>query len=157
MWLRVAAVADIARVNGCDQAYRRVHSDSMMQTHYGELLADLRGRLAAYESFFEQAGATLRHASRDHAMARRRLAEEALDHACTALTQGETNVDDYVAFAMQLQRSKLHRLPQWREYQLLRSTWGEPRGIARLRVGCLSARRDLAGRYRWRRWRAIGV
>ena len=62
-----------------------------------------------------------------------------------ALTQGETNVDDYVAFAMQLQRSKLHRLPQWREYQLLAIDSGaQPRGIARLRVGCLSARRELA-------------
>lgn len=157
MWLRVAAVADIARINGSDQAYRRIHGGSMMQTHYAEVLADLRGRLKAYEAFFEQSGVPLRNASRDLTMARRRLAEEALVYACNALREGKPDVTDYVAFAAQLQGSNLRRLPQWREYQLLGSAGRPPKAMARLLVGCLSARRELTARYRWHRWRAIGI
>ena len=45
MWLRIADISDVGRVNGVDQAYRRLHGASMMTTGYGTLLRDLEERV----------------------------------------------------------------------------------------------------------------
>ncbi len=50
MWLRAAAVADIGRVNGANQAYYRVHPTSMQRTVHAGYLTDLEGRRDAFES-----------------------------------------------------------------------------------------------------------
>ena len=50
MWLRAAAVADVGRVNGANQAYYRIHAASMQRTTYAGHLTDLEGRRAAFES-----------------------------------------------------------------------------------------------------------
>lgn len=62
MWLRIAAVSDVARVNGPDQALRRVHGASMMQTGFAALQDDLRERQRAYERFFAGPGKDLSNA-----------------------------------------------------------------------------------------------
>ena len=56
MWLRAADVSDVGRINGTDQAYRRVHPASMMLTQYGSVLTDLVERNRAYESFLASSG-----------------------------------------------------------------------------------------------------
>lgn len=51
MWLRIAAVADIAYVRGVPQAIYRVHSDSMLRRSTNTMV-DLRERRVAFDSFF---------------------------------------------------------------------------------------------------------
>src|SRR5262249_41041608 len=51
MWLRIAAIADVAYVRGVPQAIYRVHSDSMLRSQASTML-DLRERRAAFDSFF---------------------------------------------------------------------------------------------------------
>lgn len=51
MWLRIAAVADIAYVRGVPQAVYRVHSDSMLRSQTSTMV-DLRERRVAFDSFF---------------------------------------------------------------------------------------------------------
>ena len=51
MWLRIAAVADIAYVRGVPQAVYRVHSDSMLRSQ-ASTMVDLRERRMAFDSFF---------------------------------------------------------------------------------------------------------
>jgi Glycosyl transferase family 2 len=159
MWLRIASVADVARVNS-DQAYRRIHGAGMMQTAYDGLLADLRGRLDAYEAFFHGPGAKLERARQDLATARRRLAGEALDHACAQLRSGErasAEIAEYVAFAAELEKPEVSGMPQWSEYDLLRSTVKPSPRLRAVRLRYGAVRRDLQGRHRWYRWRLTGV
>lgn len=53
LWLRMAAIADVARLSGVDQGFYRVHNDSLLRSSFGSYLADLRGRLAAFEDYFQ--------------------------------------------------------------------------------------------------------
>jgi glycosyl transferase family 2 len=160
MWLRIAAVADVARVRGSDQAYRRMHEASMMHTEHAGILADLSGRREAYEAFFAGPGAQLPRAARDLARARRRLAEEALDHACTLKRDARATAeppDEYVRFAEQTAGRAAREIRQWREFALLDAATSRSRPLAGAFVRCSAVRRDLEGRYRWRRWRYAGV
>jgi hypothetical protein len=50
MWLRIAALADIAYIRGVPQAVYRVHCDSMLRSRASDIL-DLRERRVAFESF----------------------------------------------------------------------------------------------------------
>jgi Glycosyl transferase family 2 len=78
MWLRAAAVADVGRLNGVDQAYYREHPGSMSQSQvYVVPLRDLDARRAAFHMAFEglHGGEALR------ARALRAIAGDALDLA----------------------------------------------------------------------------
>lgn len=157
MWLRIAAVSDIARV-GSDQAYRRMHGGGMMETRFAGLLTDLCGRREAYESFFLGSGARLPRAEQDHALARRRLAAEALARVCARLREGDSLSDElaeYVSFAVEVQGPDIVHSRAWREYRHLLT--GRRQRWSRLGRSYLAARRDLDNRYRWYRWRLTGV
>jgi hypothetical protein len=159
MWLRIAAISDVARV-GADQAYRRIHGSGMMQTRFAGLLTDLRGRREAYESFFSGAGAGLPRAAEDDAIARRRLAGEALAHVCARLRQGEPmsgELAEYVSFAAEVQGPEVVHSRGWREYQQLCATARGASPLPKLSRSYMAACRDLGNRYRWYRWRLTGV
>ena len=158
LWLRIAAVADIGRVNGSDQAYRRVHDASMMQSSYAGLLADLEERGKAYEAFFAASGGAIRGGRGSLAIVRRRLAEEAIEGACHLLETGDAktpSVAEYISFARE---SYAHatRLRPWKEYTLLLRE-GDCRQAARLRRRGYAVRRHLEERLRFRRWQWTGV
>ena len=86
MWMRAAVVADVGRVNGADQAFYRVHDDSMLRTTYSSWLHDLEGRRDAFLAILGPDVAD-RPADADAllTMARRGLATEALTRARRAL------------------------------------------------------------------------
>ena len=48
MWLRLAAAADVGRINGVDQGFYRVHASSMSRTVNAGLRTDLIGRRDAF-------------------------------------------------------------------------------------------------------------
>ncbi|HEY3716633.1 MAG TPA: glycosyltransferase family 2 protein [Jatrophihabitantaceae bacterium] len=160
MWLRIAAVADIGRVNGPDQAFRRVHSQSMMQTGYGTVLADLRGRLDAYETFFQHHASGLPDFAELRDLSRRTTAIEALNWVCTTLHAGgpvdETVIQEYVAFAREI-CPYAEKLREWHEYTWFRHEAGGTRAVQSIRRHGFALRRNIRGRYTWQRWYWRGV
>lgn len=81
MWLRIAAISDIGRVHGADQAYYRVHVLSMQRTIHAGVLFDLDGRHRAFKAAFEKEGEDLPDRDELYGLARRSLAIMALRHA----------------------------------------------------------------------------
>ncbi|MGZ4881647.1 MAG: glycosyltransferase family 2 protein [Halobacteriota archaeon] len=156
MWLRIAAVSDVARVNGPDQALRRLHGASMMHTRFAGIYDDLCERQQAYESFFAGPGKNLSNAESCLRIVRSRLAEEAIGWACGILmTQRDvSNIDSLMQFAGKLTGS-VENVRGWQELRRLRlkhtSLWD------RLMLRAYALRRDLDGRIRWRRWRWSGI
>lgn len=103
MWLRIAAVSDIAYVRRVPQAFYRVHPASMMRARYCGSFFDLRQRKAAFEAFFERYEHTIARGHWLHDLANRTLAREALWDACRAYDRNEveiSHVDELVEFAL---------------------------------------------------------
>ena len=158
MWLRIAAIADVGRINGADQAYRRVHPASMMQTHYSGVLTDLEHRILAYQSYLSTVEDETEARRLRHVMVVR-ASDEAVSWACAALADGrdwDDELEQAVSFARSL-NPDVQRLWSWRELQSRRShaDRGSPRDRLVDAVG--AATRALTGRVRWRRWRYLGV
>jgi hypothetical protein len=102
MWLRVAAVSDIAYVRGVPQAFYRVHQASMFRTKYQTGLLDLQQRKAAFDSFFLHANGTIPDGRALQYLANRALAREALWDACRAYDHNrleEGRVRELIKFA----------------------------------------------------------
>lgn len=88
MWLRLATVGNVARLNTV-QATRRYH-DSRMSTHYQDVqVRDFRERERAFESFFANEGAAIAEKNRLMAEARRGLAEHAYWSGVSHLVRGK--------------------------------------------------------------------
>jgi hypothetical protein len=102
MWLRTAAVSDVARVDGADQALHRDHDASMSVTVGSGVLTDLEERRRVFEVLFDGPGGDLPEAAALRETAMRTLAAEGLDRACRAYDRGqvgEVPVDDFIDFA----------------------------------------------------------
>jgi len=158
MWLRIAAISDVGRVNGPDQAYRREHPASMMHTYYANAVEDLRRREDAYDSFLATAGGDLPNGPQLRATVRRRMSHEVIEWACNSVGQAsQQEIDEAVAFAGQL-NPELSSSGVWRELQRLTAgPDARPGPVARLGAWYDTNARDIGNRYRWRRWRYFGV
>ncbi len=125
MWLRIAAVSDVAHIRGVPQAIYRIHADSMLRSDSSPLLS-LRERRIAFESFFARYRSTLRGGAAKEQMARRALARQALWCASRTIDRGIAHasdrelVDDLVAFALEVCPETRH-LTQWRGLQVRRA------------------------------------
>jgi glycosyltransferase involved in cell wall biosynthesis len=89
MWLRIAAVSDIAYIQHVPQAFYRVHSRSMMRTVYKGSFVDLRQRKAVFDAFNQHHRSVVAEADRLYEEANRTLAREALWDACRAYDRNE--------------------------------------------------------------------
>lgn len=156
MWLRIAAVADVAYVRGASQALYRVHAESMlrsMQAASDGAITDLRERRTAFERFFEVAALALPGADALRETARRELARQALWQASRATDRGdrEAPVEAFVAFALETYAGA-RRLREWRGLCLRRaigagrSGWFPPF----LATGALHRLGSHLNRLRWR-------
>jgi glycosyltransferase involved in cell wall biosynthesis len=158
MWLRVAAVSDIARVRGVPQAIYRVHTGSMLRSQDGPLV-DLRDRRAAFESFFRDYGSFLQRPEELAVTAGRTLAREALWLASRTVDRGvqdeQSQVDELVGFALEV-CPDARRLREWHGLRLRRQI-GSPR--SRIFPPFLAARaaRRLTAQARSVRWRFHGI
>jgi len=125
MWMRFAAHADVGYLRGVDQAYYRVHRESMSKAVFGGELDDLRQRSAAYQAVIERCGERLADADRLADTVHAELARQALWRAARAYDRGRTGqvaVDELVEFAAS----------SWPDYRRL----AEYRGLAlRRRIG----------------------
>jgi hypothetical protein len=158
MWLRTAAVSDVGRVDGPDQAFHRDHEGSMSATDGAGKLVDLRERRAVFEILFAGPASRLGQAADYHQAARSALADEALADACYAYDRGRTrtiNVQDYVDFALETWPSA-RSLPHWRAFQRRRRV-----GVRLAALPPLFTAKVVSRRLRWeihrRRWRRTGM
>lgn len=156
MWLRTAAVSDVGRVDGPDQALHRDHPASM--THDLDLMLDIRVRREVFATLFDGPGGQLPFAAELHESAKRALAAEALEQACRAYDRGKTqfiDADSYIEFALETY-AEAKNLPEWRALE------------RRRRIGPAVApfvpiffprivRRRLQWRFNYRRWVKSGI
>ena len=102
LWMRAAALGDVGRVNGTDQAFYRAHGGNMHLTDYAGMLVDLRERLAVFDRRVPPGGGA-RERALNHA-ARRALAREALRLGWQAVDRGGVHgggsVEDFRTFAV---------------------------------------------------------
>jgi glycosyltransferase involved in cell wall biosynthesis len=153
MWLRAAAISDVGRVNGPDQAFRRVHVRNMSGTRFDTALVDLTERVKAFESFFRGPGASLGNVEKLTAQMRNSVAIEALEHACDMALDREAPSEpliELVAFAKQLSPDTM-RLRHHRDIGVGSNT---PLAVMTL---LRRSQRSLKRHARWRRWKRNGL
>jgi hypothetical protein len=160
MWLRIAAVADIARVRGVAQAVYRVNPKGMLRSSHSPIV-DLRERRAAFDSFFSSTSQWLGNPGALRAMAARALARQALWRASRAYDRGLTEgpdalpVEELVAFALDV-CPDARRLREWRGLQVRRRI-GAGRSMLFFPFVATGAAHRLRGHVSQLRWRARGV
>jgi glycosyltransferase involved in cell wall biosynthesis len=156
MWLRAAAISDVGRVDGPDQALHRDHPASLT-TGLSHML-NIRERRAVFATFFDGAGKRLRFADELHETARRTLAAEALEEACRGYDRGRTgsvDVDGYVDFALE-SYSGAKNLPHWRALQRRRRVGPALAPYMPLFFPRIVSR-GLRYRFEYHRWTRTGV
>ena len=115
LWMQLAAMGDVARVNGPSQGYYREHDDSLSRTVNAGIFFDLAARRAAFDQAFAGVAGDLPGARELHDLARRALAGNSLDRACRAYDRGRTVEDpvaEFIAFALDTWPSA-RELPEW--------------------------------------------
>jgi hypothetical protein len=158
MWLRLATLADVGRVNGAHQGYYRIHPQSMQRAINNICLRDLQVAGEIFTQLFAEAGSGLSDTTALARTSRRAVAAHALDHACRAYDEGRDHVepvDEYVKLARELW-PEASNLRQW--HALERRRAARPTCIRKtLAVAAGRHTRDVEDRVRWRRWRWTGV
>jgi len=102
MWLRIAAISDVAETEAV-QGIRRHHGANMSEYYFSVVTRDYVERNATIESFFATAGKDLPEAAQLAGLARRRLAEEAYWVGVSRACRGQLGLGrDLVAFALRL-------------------------------------------------------
>lgn len=155
LWLRAAAISDVGRINGADQAFYRVHAANMHSTVHSGRLFDLEARRDAFLSAFGSEAGGLASARRHEQALRSALALEAIRFAGYALDAGRSAepVIDYMDFARSL----------WPQILLTRHWRGLARRARRRRMpptglGLLRARlKEIDDKLAWRRWWRTGL
>lgn len=147
LWLRIAAVADIAHLR-THQAIYRVHAASMSHEPSGPL-EPLRNRRAGYDSFFAEDSDTDAD-GRLRAMVARTLAREALWRASRMVDRGDDGqlADELVDFALDTY-ADARSLREWRGLQLRRRI-GSGRSMIFFPFLITGAAHHLRARLGWR-------
>jgi Glycosyl transferase family 2 len=158
MWLRLATVADVGRVNGAHQGYYRVHDQSMQRTVHAGLLTDLRAHRDSFRNVLTEAGDRLPDADRLSCIARRAIAANVIGEACRAYDDGsapEEPIDAFLALALDVYPGA-RKLSAWRSLER-RGSLGPKRAQTAGTIPFRRLARDIEDRLRWRRWRWSGV
>lgn len=158
MWLRLAAIADVGRVNGAAQGYYRRHPDSWQRTMCDIYLSDLEAARDAFTHLFDGPGKTHPDAPILLPRVRRAIATHALEHARRAYDEGRADVepiDQYFKIAQELWPA----VSEQRSWRALERRRAEAQMSQREKLATVMRRavREVEGRVRWRRWRWAGV
>jgi hypothetical protein len=156
MWLRIAAVADVAYIRGVPQAIYRIHGDSMLRSHATPML-DLHERRAAFDSFFAKGASRLEESERLRRMAQRTLARQALWQASRAVDRGgmDSLVEELARFALDV-CADTRRLREWRGLRLRR--WiGAGRSLLFVPFIATGVAHRLRSHASQARWRLTGI
>ncbi len=152
MWLRLAAIAPVGRINGVDQGYYRVHPGSMQRTVNAGLLKDFVGRRDAFLGALSAVGVQTRFASVLERMVRKELAAQALDCCCRAFDRERVHavpVAELTEFAVATFPDS-PTLPEWRGLEArrrkgMRSRWS----FASLAFSVMRRTREELAHFRW--------
>jgi hypothetical protein len=158
MWVRTAAVSDVGRIDGPDQALHRDHPASMSVTVGAGRILDITERRTVFEVLFDGPGGRLPNATALHNTAKRALAAEALEEACRAYDRRRTqtmDVDGFVEFALATYPD-VRDLPEWRALQRRRRVGAKWAPLAPSAVAGI-VRRRYQHETRYRRWTKVGV
>lgn len=124
MWMRVAAISDIAFIRGVPQAIYRINPQGMLRSDPGHMV-DFHNRKAAFDSFFDKCSHLLDNPAALRAMSGRAMARQALWRASRSYDQGRVEgpdappVEELVAFAQEV-CPEVRRLREWHGFQLRR-------------------------------------
>jgi hypothetical protein len=149
IWLRVASVSDVARINGVDQALHRDHARSMSVNEGAGILTDLVERRAVFDELFATVGHHVGDADELRARVMRTLAREALRHASYAFDRGchdQRMERSLVDFARDTDPG-ITESWAWRTYAVrsrIGPAWVRRDPTALLRVARVRARDELA-------------
>ncbi len=156
LWLRIAAVADIAYIRGVPQAIYRIHAGSMLRSQAGPLV-DLNERRMAFESFFAACAPVLVASDALRDMACRALARQALWQASRAVDRGGASglIDELIEFALDVY-SDSRRLREWHGLQL-RQRIGAGRSLIFFPFIATGAAHRLDHHVGQMRWRLRGI
>jgi hypothetical protein len=157
MWLRLAAVSDVARIHGADQALHREHEASR-SARMVDAVIDLRERRDAFLTLFEWTANHAPEVTELRNVALAALSNEALRRACQAYARGrgaDDDVQDLVTFALETVEdpTTLQNWRRWRAHEragTLRSRF-MPHFI--VQALCVKA----AARWRSHRWHRTGM
>lgn len=152
MWLRLAAIAPVGRINRADQGYYRVHHGSMQRTVNAGVLTDFIGRRGAFLSALSAIGDHEYFAPHLERTVRRELAKQALDLCCRAFDRARIHtvpVPQLVKFAFETFAASA-ALPEWhglerRLRQGVRSRWSP----SSLMFSAMRRARDEIAHIRW--------
>ncbi|RAN76504.1 hypothetical protein B5P43_23185 [Bacillus sp. SRB_336] len=98
MWCRVAAVSDVARINGADQALHRDHAASMSANEGSPFEVDLAERRLVFDLVFSGIGAALPNAASLRALAQQSLDREARQHGSPRIHRMACRVGNELAY-----------------------------------------------------------
>lgn len=152
MWLRLAAIAPVGRINRADQGYYRVHHNSMQRTVNAGALTDLVGRRDAFLSALSAIGDQKNFAPVLEELVRKELAKQALDLCCRAFDRARIHtvpVPDLVEFAFATFTAAA-TLPEWRGLERRQRQGGRSRwSPSALTSSALRRAREEFAHYRW--------
>jgi hypothetical protein len=160
MWLRIAAVADVAYVRGAVQAMYRIHAGSMLRSD-ADPMVDLRERRNGFERFFADAGSAIEGRVGMERTVRRTLARQALWQASRAYDRDELDgpeaapVAELVEFALETCPEARH-LREWAGLRLRRKI-GAGRSLLFVPFLATGAGHRVRGHLGQLRWRLSGV
>jgi len=149
LWMRAAAIANVGRVNGPDQAYYRTHGQNMHVTSFGGHLTDKVEVRRTFEKFFDSDGSEVDDAFGLYRTACRAIAKEALRSSSLLADAGHSDdANDLLAFAEETWPEIIGSI-SWR-WAKRAPHFGVSRSVARTVDGTRWA-------MRWRRWRRDGT
>lgn len=151
LWLRLASLGNVARIQRPVQGLYRVHDASMRATIHSGLLRDVQVRRDAFSLFYSEWGARLSRPAAFERTFRRSLARDALTNAFLELENG-MDPAPLIEEAQRLDPSVRHRLEWFLLKRQIREDIGSPWWAV---AGHLS--RDFAARLRWHRHRRFGL
>lgn len=154
MWMRAAALADVGRIGGPDQAYYRVHDQNMHLNAFAGLMTDALARKLTFDEFFAEEGRDLPNAPGLVRTAYFALSKELMRAACVAVDQGgivEGAVPGELAELASELSPEIKDTELWRRYQ---NRLRRPASVARRFV---EGRVEYRGRIRQWMWRRFGI
>lgn len=159
MWLRIAAVSDVAYVQGADQAWHREHARSLSNSAESAVgLTILEERRAAFETMLDAVADRLPQAEYLRSVAARTLASEALRRAAYEYDRRRADpvhTEALRAFALATY-PKAPQLPAWRELER-RVRWGDSWAVTHPWNLPKPLVRRATDALRYRRWHRYGV
>lgn len=136
MWLRLAMLGPVGRINGVEQGYYRIHPNSMQRTVNAGTLKDFIGRRDAFIDALSSVRKQGDLSKNLELTVRRTLAAQALDNCCRAFDRDQVHavpVSELIEFAFST-FSTATSLPEWKALECrwrrgVRSRWS-PRSLA---------------------------